>query len=310
MSKLHVLIDKFIADVCAGKHNETERAYRTKLRQLERFAQNRRITLDLMKEFIHDLKTRPVHMRGRTIVKGGLSEYTIKTTVQTARHFCKWLFENKHIKDNIALLIKLPSVHPPTPKAISEDAVNQLFKSASDNVSAEWESARDIAILHCLRDTGGRVGGLANTVLSNVDLNRGVIATIEKGRSINLYINEPTVLAIKTWLVHRAKLNPLTDHLFISDKTNQGLTRQGIERMVNRLAKAAGVKGFINPHAWRHAFARDFLLNGGEITQLAELMNHSSIWVTTNYYSRWNYKELKRAHTAHSPINQLAEVSA
>jgi site-specific recombinase XerD len=302
---LHDLIELFIDDVCAGKVNETAKAYRTKLRQLERFAKDRSITRELMKGFMHDMKTRTRHKNGFRMIEGGLSPYTIKTTFQTARHFCKWLFENGHITDNIAPLIKIPNPPPPTPKAISEDTFEQLVRSAMSNVGEEWERARDVAILYYLRDTGGRVGGLVNTRLPNMDLKAGEISTVEKGRNVQLYINPPTIQAIKHWLSYRAALQPITDHLFISKRTKQGITRQGIARMLNRLAERAGVQDRRNPHSFRHAFARDFLKAGGEITQLAGIMNHSSIWVTTNYYARWNDAELRGAHAANSPINSL-----
>jgi site-specific recombinase XerD len=310
MKKLHNLIDLFLADVCAGKHNETEKTYRTKLRQLQRFAGNRSVTRDLIKGFMQDLKTRTRHKHGYRVIEGGLSVYTIKTVLQTTRHFCRWLYENKYIPEDIAPLIVLPSPPPPAPKAISDDTVNALIRSAFENSSEEWERARNVAIMYYLRDTGGRVGGMCYAKLGSIDLRDGSVETVEKGRNVKLYINPPTVQAIRSWIDQRSSLKPITDHLFISNRTKQGMTRQGVARMLNRLAERAGIQERRNPHAWRHAFARDFLKSGGELSQLAGLMNHSSIWVTNNYYARWNDKELQQAHALSSPVNLITEVSA
>lgn len=305
--KLNLQIELFLADVCAGKTNETEQAYRTKLRQLERYAKGRPITADLLKGFIHDLKTRKTHISGHKAVDGGLSLYTIKTIIQTARHFCKWSFENGHMREELYKQIKVPSVPPPMPKALTEDTFTLLLNSAQNNISVEWESVRDVAILYFLRDTGGRVGGMVNALLPNVDLKSGEINTLEKGRNVKLYINEPTIEAIRLWLNYRSTLSPITDHLFTANRSGQGITRGGVRWVLNRLSTKAGITARHNAHAFRHAFARDFLKAGGEITQLAGIMHHSSIWVTTNYYARWNDKELRSAHAAHSPINQTVE---
>lgn len=302
------LVELFLDDVCAGKNNETKKTYRVKLAQLVRFAGGRKITSELIKQFEHDLKTRTRHKRGYRIVEGGLSPYTIKSIMQTVRHFCRWLFDNGHIAENIHKRIKIVSPPPPLPKAIDSSVVIDLVKSARDNSSDDWERARNVAIMYYLRDTGGRVGGLCRVDVSSVNLDDGTVETVEKGRNVKLYINAPTVSAIRAWLVHRASMHPLTNHLFISKRTKQGMTRQAILRMLNRLAERAGVQGRVNPHAWRHAFARDFLKNGGELSQLAGLMNHSTIWVTSNYYARWNDRELHDAHANKSPINQIQEI--
>ena len=72
--------------------------------------------------------------------------------------------------------------------------------------------------------------------------------------------------------------------------------------MLKRRAKQAGVKGHVNPHSFRHAFARDYILSGGDLATLSQLMGHSSILVTKKYYARFNVKELQEKHARHSPV--------
>jgi integrase/recombinase XerD len=301
------LISLFLDDVCAGKHNETRKSYKVKLAQLERFAHGRKISGDLIRQFEHDLKTRTRHKRGYRMIEGGLSPYTIKSVMQTVRHFCRWLYDEGHMIEPVYKKIKIVSPPPPLPKAIDASVVMQLVEAAQRSSSEEWERFRNVAIMYYLRDTGGRVGGMCRVELSSINLQDGTVETIEKGRNVKLYINKPTVDAIAVWLQYRKELDPITDHLFISKRTKQGITRQGVLRMLNATAKHAKVSGRVNPHAWRHAFARDFLKNGGELSQLAGLMHHSTIWITHNYYARWNDRELHEAHTTNSPINQLQE---
>ena len=72
--------------------------------------------------------------------------------------------------------------------------------------------------------------------------------------------------------------------------------------MLRRRAKRAGVEGPFNPHSFRHAFARHFLMSGGDLGTLADLMGHSSVEVTKNSYAIFTERELKEKHRRHSPI--------
>ena len=43
------------------------------------------------------------------------------------------------------------------------------------------------------------------------------------------------------------------------------LTTEGIRQVLKRLGKKAGVEGPVNPHSFRHGFAREYLLSGGDL---------------------------------------------
>jgi integrase/recombinase XerD len=74
--------------------------------------------------------------------------------------------------------------------------------------------------------------------------------------------------------------------------------------MLKRRAKEAGIEGPVNPHGFRHFFAREFLLSGGDLATLADLMGHSSVEVTRNSYAIFTERELKK-HRRYSPIVQV-----
>ncbi|MBN1812073.1 MAG: site-specific integrase [Anaerolineae bacterium] len=59
--------------------------------------------------------------------------------------------------------------------------------------------------------------------------------------------------------------------------------------------------GRVNPHSFRHAFGRDYILNGGDLATGAELMGNS-VGVMTKHYARFRVKELQEKHAKHSSI--------
>ena len=58
----------------------------------------------------------------------------------------------------------------------------------------------------------------------------------------------------------------------------------------------------MNPHSFRHAFAREYLLRGGDLASLSRLMGHASVEVTASFYAVFLVSELQEKHAKFSPI--------
>lgn len=309
------LIDLFIMDVCAGKKNETEQAYRTKLKMFARYLDKMTITSKVVNDFRLDMLTRDKHYSGRrTPSQGKLSVFTVRTVMVTVRHFCKWLYLNDFIRENIAPGVKVPQLPQPQPKAIRQDSMEALLSAALVHGDSA-QRARNVAIIYWLRDTGGRVGGLLNAKLEDLNINDGIIETTEKGKTVQEFLNPETLRVLSVWLSYRGDFaKPECKFIFVGFTSGHGvcgnkMTRSGIYNLFRSLARQAGVKyEGMNPHAFRHAYARDYLLEGGELTQLAGILHHTSIWVTATYYTRWNITELKKAHATRNLVSQLERI--
>ena len=89
--------------------------------------------------------------------------------------------------------------------------------------------------------------------------------------------------------------------------TGAALTTNGVAQMLKRRAKRAGVTGPVNSHAFRHGFARHYLLDGGDLGTLADLLGHSSVEVTKSFYGLFTFEELREKHRRHSPVRGLLE---
>lgn len=308
MANIAPLIKCFINSVCAGKNNETPTAYEGKLRRFATWLGDRELTqltqtdLDNFRIYLQNRKTK---QKGRQEVNGGLSPHTIHSVLNTVRYFVKWCFDHGHLPSNLAAGWKIPIAPKPEPKAISPENITRLIDAASQQ-SPAWERARNVAMLYMLRDTGGRVSGLLNADLDNINLTDARLTTTEKGKPRTLYLSEPTVAAIREWLCYRHQVHP-TDYKLFSGARGNGISRSGVYHVLDRLAAAGHVDGRRNPHSFRHAFARDSLKNGADLSQVSQLMGHTSIVVTADYYARWDDKELQAVHQRCSPGRQLPD---
>ena len=302
-------IDQFISHVCAGKTNETPTAYRSKLKRLDQWMTLRGVCLEnlseqLLDEFRRSLLERKEKRRGARTVKGTLSPYTIHTVLMTVRHFLKWAHQTGLIVDDLSTSLVIKQPPRPEPKAIEAEAALRLLEAAS-RTGEKWEQARNLAILYLLRDTAGRISSIIHADIDDLDLKARKLYVVDKGnKARNLYLSRPTLAALREWLKHRPDLNPKDTKLFLSIR-GRGLARSSIYSLLTRVKEhAPPIQGRSNPHAYRHAWARDALTNGEDISKVAETLGNS-VRVTAEYYARWNDRELQAAHSKFSPGKDL-----
>ena len=75
--------------------------------------------------------------------------------------------------------------------------------------------------------------------------------------------------------------------------------------MLRRVGKRAGVSSSVNPHAFQHAFVGEFILNGGDIGTVSQILGHCQISVTKQFYAMFTTDELKGEHDRFSPVSHL-----
>ena len=307
------LIDLFIADVCAGKTNETPQAYRSKLKRFAIYMQTHTLKLkSLSREHVEDFRDQligqSVKRVGSQMVKGHLSPFTINTVMRTLKHFLRWAFHKGYLRRDLSD-IRITPPPMPDPKAIDADNALALMYAAA-RLGESWERSRNLALLYVMRDTGARLGAILNMDIDNVDLKAGKLFTRTKGdKPITLYINEPTIDSLREWLDLRPQLKPHDRKVFTTFK-GTGITRSGFYSLLNRLIDAAGLRnmGRVNAHSFRHAWARDALLAGEDLTRVSQTLGHTSVRVTGDYYARWTDGELKTAHAKYSPGRHLPKI--
>jgi site-specific recombinase XerD len=312
MNTLQRLIELFVDDTCAGKTNETPASYRRKLTTLVRWYGDRApgdISPETLKQFKNHLLTCKTKRRGSVTVTGKLSLWTVRSTLVTVKHFCRWMYDHGYVDANPAAGFHVPQPPPPDPKPVADKTVTALIQAATQ-MGELWERPRNIAFLFCLRDTGGRISALLDAEVDGINLDAGEMATRSKGRSGTLYLSPPTVRAVRAWLEVRKDREPVCFNLFIG-QYGRALSRSGAYWILRRLAKVAGgLDGRYNPHAWRHAFVRDVLRSHqADLSQASRLIWHTTIRTTSDYYARWDDGELREVHRRSSPGNKLPDLA-
>ncbi len=161
---------------------------------------------------------------------------------------------------------------------------------------------RDRAMLRMLFSTGLRVSELCSLDRNKIDVKRGELSVLGKGRKIRLvFLSEDAKKYIAEYLEKRTDVD---EALFIripkngkfSKESELRLTPRSVQRVVKKYAIQAGIMGkSVSPHTLRHSYATDLLRNGADIRSVQAMLGHSSV-TTTQIYTHVTDTQLREIH--------------
>lgn len=175
---------------------------------------------------------------------------------------------------------KLHIIEPEQPlRVLNEKELEALLLTCK---KPSFENVRDAAILLLLLDVGPRRAELADLDLSQVDLDRGELEVMGKGRRPRtLPINAVSGQALERYLRLRKKHRlAAAPWLWLGLKGK--MTGSGLLQMLKRRAHAAGI-GDVHPHMLRHTRAHFWLSDGGREGDLMRLMGWRSQQMLRRY---------------------------
>lgn len=181
--------------------------------------------------------------------------------------------------------------------ALAEEDVQRLL--------AACLSARDKAIVLVLLDTGCRAAELVGLVGRDIDLQSGEvhICAGKGGKDRIVFIGYKTRKHLLRYFM--GTCTPAADELvWGSEKTCEPLMQSGLNQLLKRLGKCAGV-AHCSPHTLRRTFALWSLRSGMDIYTLARLMGHTDITVLRQYLALTDL-DLAKTHQRHGLVDHLA----
>jgi site-specific recombinase XerD len=262
------------------------------------------ITTEDMRLYFANLRSRATRWEDHPYIppqEGQLAPDTVHGHFRALRRFFNWCVEENLIEESPVKAIKLKRPRNRIPKGISIEAFEAVL--AMTEGAGVWKR-RDRAIVFFLGDTGCRAGGLANLNVADINLDERFALLTEKGGKQRFTpFSDVTGAALLSYLELRPLIAPPDQYaLFISQRSKARFSPWGLHQLVDRLGKRAGIKENVSLHRWRHAFARWYLINGGDLSTLSDLLGHSSVEVTREYYAVFNREELQRKHQQHSMV--------
>lgn len=188
-------------------------------------------------------------------------------------------------------LIELPRNSRRVPDPDERLTVMLSIPPAGDDPWRATIRLRDRAILETLFSTQLRVSELVSLDRRSIDWTQGLAVVTGKGRKArSVFFSRRALDAIESYLDARSdSYLPLFIHHDRAhrakprdrDGGSMRLTRQGVEAIVRKYARLAGVDA--TPHTFRHYGATELLRNGADIRTVQELLGHASVQTTQIY---------------------------
>ena len=181
--------------------------------------------------------------------------------------------------------------------------------TATDPARAELAvglALRDRAIVEVAYAAGLRISELAAADFASLDLRRGELRVVGKGRKERIgLLGRPAVAALRAYLEdgrpallarNAAASSAVTapSELFLNHH-GAPLGVRGLRFRLERLRRAAGLPAGVSPHTLRHSFATHLLDGGADLRVVQELLGHESL-ATTQVYTHVSPARLRAAY--------------
>ena len=294
------IIEQFLDSIWMerGLSENTLKAYRTDLNNFVKW---------LILSFNGNIEDKLIHIERKNIEKylSELKEREISPRsrarlLSSLRLFYAYLLRKKEIEIDPVALIDAPKQGRSLPKTLTEEEVESLLLAPDTSTLL---GLRDRVLFEVLYATGLRVTELVSLVLSQVNLQQGVIRVTGKGNKERLVpLGEEAINWLEKYLLTtRADLlkGQVTDALFVTKRGSE-MTRQAFWYLIKRYALQAEIVTAISPHTLRHAFATHLLNHGADLRVVQMLLGHSDL-STTQIYTHVANERLKSLHSEHHP---------
>lgn len=221
---------------------------------------------------------------------------SIARKISSLRRYFAWASKSGRCVGNPAAGLRAPGGDGRLPRVLTHDDLATLLDATPLDDAADWQPARDLAVLEVLYGSGVRVSELCGLDLHSIDLPRAAITVWGKGaKQRRVPLSEPAALAIDRWLVRRSEaLTEPTEALFVNRRGHR-LTPRDVRRIIDRRSPIP-----THPHALRHSFATHLLDGGADLRAVQELLGHANV-ATTQRYTHVSKERLRSVYNNAHP---------
>ena len=300
-----------MSNVVDGKSSKTIRWYNDILRLFSRYLKENMRSNSVQEFNIENARKYVLYLRSRNKFDRHpftprqpslLSPQTIRGHTRTLRVFSSWLFREKYTDENVLQYLKIPRVPVKLIEPLTDQEVDQIISSINQDTIT---GVRNHAIVLTVLDNGLRASELADIELGKLDLKGGYVKVMGKGAKERI-VPIGDFVKMTLWnYINKIRPEPTIidcDKLFLSSD-GQPITANTLKLVFSRLARKSGIER-LHAHLCRHTFAINYLLNGGDIFSLKEILGHTTLDMVSHYL-HFTRSQLTAQHHKFSPMDRL-----
>ena len=259
---------------------------------------------------------------------------TVAQRLAAIRSFHRWAAREGLAAGDPWGAIATPRLPRRLPRVLELDQVDRLLAAVDDELTEAEAASPDriaVAIALALRDralvetayaAGLRISELAAADLGSLDLRRGEVRVIGKGRKERIgLLGRPALAALAAYLDQGRPI--LLDRRAAGERRAGGadeielgqvflnhhgapLGVRGLRYRLDRLCRRAGLPQGVSPHTLRHSFATHLLDGGADLRVVQELLGHENL-ATTQIYTHVSPGRLAAAYRDAHPRARRAD---
>jgi integrase/recombinase XerD len=285
-----------------GLSRNTLEAYRSDLQQFGQFIARR--GLDPLAIAAPELAAFVSELADGRDGHSAVAPSTLQRKVACLRSFYRHLRRERLIDHDPAAELRGPRSRARLPQVLSRDEVIRLLAQPRGSSPG---ALRDRALLETMYACGLRASEVIGLELADLDLDGGVLRARGKGSKERIVpIGSKAIGSLRSYLERaRPTLVGLREeaHVFLNLR-GRPLSRQGLYKIVQRHAVAAGLAHRMSPHTLRHSFATHLLAGGCDLRSLQEMLGHADI-ATTQVYTHLSTERLRDVYFDAHPRAQI-----
>jgi site-specific recombinase XerD len=306
------LIMRFeMSNLADGKSHKTVRWYSDILKYLSRYLKGNGQTNHINGFNIENARRYVLYLGSRNKFdrhpytpkqNSPLSPQTVRGHIRGLKAFSSWLYREKYTSENRLQYLKMLKAPSKLIEPLTDQEINQIISSINQDSLVGF---RNYAIFITALDNGLRASEIADVALGQLNLKEGYIKVMGKGSKERI-VPIGDFVKMTLWnYVNRVRPEPAIigcGKLFLS-QGGRPITANTIKLVFSRLAKNSGIKR-LHAHLCRHTFAINYLLNGGDIFSLREILGHTTLEMV-NHYLHFTSSQLAAQHHEYSPMDRL-----
>ena len=271
----------------------TIKAYQTNLQPFMKYLNDDFLLTDLCSDTIDDFI---LWLRENTTA----NDTSINSYLRHTRAFVYWMQESGLVKDFKIHLIKADEPI----KETYTDAELEILLKKPDFKKDSFGDIRTWAFINFLCGTGQRLRTGLNVKIKDVDFQDFTI-TLNKQKNRKGTII-PLSRSLADCLIKYLDIRggEPEDYLFCSEYGEQ-LTDKGMQTAIFRYNHRRGVDK-TSIHIFRHTFAKTWVMNGGDIFRLQQILGHSTLEMTRHYVALFG-QDLQKDYEQFNPLDRLTK---
>jgi site-specific recombinase XerD len=230
----------------------------------------------------------------------------ISRKIASLRSFFKFLTLNEFISKNPMSTIKSPKIkiEESLPKFLDVADIEVIFNKLKDKkLFNSKKSQRYYLIVRLLYSTMARVSELCDIQIKDIDFDNGYIRLRGKGSKERIVpVDFNTLNLFNEYLSDR--LSYSTEDYLLVNTRNQKLNPRVVQSDIKLIKEKCDFPDskIITPHIFRHTGATHLRRSGMDISELQDILGHSSP-NTTRIYAKNDITKIKQSYSEMHPLN-------